>query len=275
MANKRTKIEIPKSELDEIISLYESGISVNKLSKKYHLNEKVIIRVLKENLIEIRHKPKFSVENIDEIKKLYLDGNNSIIKISKIFNVSITPIHNILKKLNVLKEYDNIGNKGKIRLTNDIKNEIRRLYLVNELNSEDIGNILGFSKTFICKYIKTTDYQRSSSERVSRACVKRFNNISYDEYLKNLPEYKNYKYRVYILTRKQNLNLLENYNKRAKSGVIGGYHLDHKYSICEGFKNSISPEIISDIKNLEFIPWEENIKKRTNCSITLNELINK
>ena len=28
------------------------------------------------------------------------------------------------------------------------------------------------------------------------------------------------------------------------------------------------------IKNLEFIPWEENVKKRTKCSITINELIN-
>lgn len=27
-----------------------------------------------------------------------------------------------------------------------------------------------------------------------------------------------------------------------------------------------------DIKNLEFIPWLENIKKRTKCSITIEDL---
>ena len=32
--------------------------------------------------------------------------------------------------------------------------------------------------------------------------------------------------------------------------------------------------IIGNIKNLEFIPWEENVKKRTNCSINITELIN-
>ena len=66
---------------------------------------------------------------------------------------------------------------------------------------------------------------------------------------------------------------LSNYGKRGVSGVNGNYHLDHKYSILEGYKNKISPEIIGNIKNLEFIPWEENIKKRTKNSITINELI--
>jgi hypothetical protein len=41
----------------------------------------------------------------------------------------------------------------------------------------------------------------------------------------------------------------------------------------EGFNNNVPAEIIGNIKNLEFIPWEENIKKRTKCSITINELI--
>ncbi len=40
----------------------------------------------------------------------------------------------------------------------------------------------------------------------------------------------------------------------------------------EGFRTNIKPEIIGNIKNLEFIPWEENIKKRTKCSITIEEL---
>ena len=65
-----------------------------------------------------------------------------------------------------------------------------------------------------------------------------------------------------------------NYDKRGVSGVEGNYHLDHKYSILEGYKNNISPEVIGNIKNLKFIPWEENIKKRTKNSITINELIN-
>jgi len=75
------------------------------------------------------------------------------------------------------------------------------------------------------------------------------------------------------ITNQQRIYELSNYQKRGNSGVDGAHHLDHKYSILEGFKNKISPTIIGDIKNLEFIPWEENIKKRTKCSITINELI--
>jgi hypothetical protein len=40
------------------------------------------------------------------------------------------------------------------------------------------------------------------------------------------------------------------------------------------FKHNIKPEIIGNIKNLEFIPWKENLKKRANCSITIEKLIN-
>jgi hypothetical protein len=77
---------------------------------------------------------------------------------------------------------------------------------------------------------------------------------------------------VYSITKQQSIHLLDNYEKRNNSGIEGAYHLDHKYSIIEGFRNNIKPEIIGNIKNLEFIPWEENIKKRTKCSITIEEL---
>ena len=65
---------------------------------------------------------------------------------------------------------------------------------------------------------------------------------------------------------------MENYQKRGVSGIEGSYQLDHKYSILEGFKQGIAPEIIGAINNLEFIPWEENASKRTNCSITLDKI---
>jgi hypothetical protein len=51
-----------------------------------------------------------------------------------------------------------------------------------------------------------------------------------------------------------------------------GYHLDHKYSIAEGFKNKVPPEVIGSIYNLEFIPCNANTRKGTKCSIKLEEL---
>ena len=130
------------------------------------------------------------------------------------------------------------------------------------------------SKSFIDKYLQLSNIVRTKSEGVSVGLIRRYRDISYGEYLKIEGDYKKYKNDVMRITNQQRIDELSNYQKRGNSGVEGVYHLDHKYSILEGFKNKISPTIIGGIKNLEFIPWEENIKKRTKNSITINELIN-
>lgn len=78
----------------------------------------------------------------------------------------------------------------------------------------------------------------------------------------NKTEYNKYKYLVYKETKKFDLSILPNYDKPRKlCGVDGGYQLDHILSIKYGFDNNIDPAIIGNIKNLQFIPWEENRKK--------------
>lgn len=51
------------------------------------------------------------------------------------------------------------------------------------------------------------------------------------------------------------------------------YELDHKFSITEGFKQNVDPEIIGHYTNLELLPKDDNRSKRIKCSITLEELI--
>jgi hypothetical protein len=63
--------------------------------------------------------------------------------------------------------------------------------------------------------------------------------------------------KVWYVTESQPLHKLKNYELRS----FKGHHLDHICSISEGYKNKISPEIIGNIKNLQFIPWDENYKK--------------
>jgi len=81
-------------------------------------------------------------------------------------------------------------------------------------------------------------------------------------------EFKKYRRKVYYWTSKNDLTQLEHHEKRA----LLGYHLDHKYSITEGFKNKVPPKVIGSIYNLEFIPYNANISKGTKCSITLERL---
>jgi len=73
---------------------------------------------------------------------------------------------------------------------------------------------------------------------------------------------------MYYWTEKNDLTQLENHEKRGRTN----YHLDHKYSITEGFKNNVPPKVIGHIANLEFLPHKVNESKGTKCSVTLEKL---
>lgn len=87
--------------------------------------------------------------------------------------------------------------------------------------------------------------------------------------LKLKTEFEKYKQSVWGYTKKNNLGLLENYDKRSRSD----HHLDHKYSITQGFLNNIPPEIIGSIYNIEMLYHKDNIKKNSKCSITKENLL--
>ena len=89
--------------------------------------------------------------------------------------------------------------------------------------------------------------------------------------LKYVKDYTIYKNRVWSVTRKQNLKELENFDKRGTVRA-GGHHIDHMYSMYQGFKNNIPPYILGSIVNLEMVFGTDNISKGAKCSIELNEL---
>jgi hypothetical protein len=82
------------------------------------------------------------------------------------------------------------------------------------------------------------------------------------------PEFEKYKRKVWSETKRNNLSLLENYNRRGRTD----YHLDHMYSIWQGFIDNTPAEITGHICNLKMIPYIENISKHTKSSITLEVL---
>lgn len=83
-------------------------------------------------------------------------------------------------------------------------------------------------------------------------------------------DYELYSRTVRQFTEQNDLTALENYEKRSKD-----FHLDHRFSILEGFKNNIPHYIVGSIYNLEIIPSKENSGKRGSCSISLDELCEK
>ena len=272
MGNQYTKKEI---NINEIVSLYNSGISFTKIALDFKIGKNRVKKILIENnsFIQNRYTLKkiFNKFEINDIKDLYLNKKLSCKEIGKKYNISREPIQELLRNIGLLNKGNSNG--VKIVLTEEKEEKIKKLYLNECKNTDEISNELGLNKTYIDKYLSNSGYRRDKSLATSLSMVKKYHNISYDEYLSKLSEYKKYKNKVITITKKQNINTLINFNKRGVSGITGAYHLDHKFSILEGFKNEISPEIIGNIVNLEFIPWEENLKKKNKCSITITQLL--
>ncbi len=81
-------------------------------------------------------------------------------------------------------------------------------------------------------------------------------------------DFELYKMQVWKLTKRNDLSILTNIEKRGMINVEDAYHLDHKKSIKYGFENNIPCYIISDIENLEMIPAMDNIMKASKCNFS-------
>ena len=85
-------------------------------------------------------------------------------------------------------------------------------------------------------------------------------------------DFELYKNIVNKRTRK-NYSLYENtINKDNNERGRNKYHLDHIYSVFDGFNNNILPNIISSHINLQFLKESDNIRKSSRSDITKNEL---
>lgn len=88
---------------------------------------------------------------------------------------------------------------------------------------------------------------------------------------KNKDEFYRYKSVIIHLTEKLRKSVSEGY-KTGLAGQAGAFHIDHIFSIKEGYEKNISPFAIANVKNLRMIPWEKNLKKHSSSDITNSEL---
>lgn len=98
--------------------------------------------------------------------------------------------------------------------------------------------------------------------------------ISVDEYLekiKNITDKESYRDICRTLTDRTYTEYKDQIDPlRLRSDE---WHLDHKFSIMQGFLNGVDPEIIASPHNLEIVSRTENCSKHSNCSITLEQLM--
>jgi Zn ribbon nucleic-acid-binding protein len=89
---------------------------------------------------------------------------------------------------------------------------------------------------------------------------------------KDIPEYEKYRREVWSISNQQ---FIEHYYTINPNNIRRGrkYHLDHKYSIQQGWLNKVPPEVIGGWKNLQIIPAKSNQVKSNKCSVTLESIL--
>lgn len=103
-------------------------------------------------------------------------------------------------------------------------------------------------------------------------CNKCYKEQKQKEAIKYLGGYDLYYYNVRRITEANYKKYKNIINPKNLERGNNKYHLDHKFSIYEGFKKNIDPEIIASVNNLEMLTECENISKGYSCSITEKEL---
>jgi hypothetical protein len=127
-------------------------------------------------------------------------------------------------------------------------------------------------------YFQTEEFK----EKYKSKMIKLYGSDNYfssDEFFKivgrsrveNKTEFYKYRQRVKSITEKvfkKNFDLISNLFFRGKE-----YHLDHIYSVYDGFINNVEPEIISSLPNLQLIKKSVNLKKSSTSWQSLEQLL--
>lgn len=200
--------------------------------------------------LNIKHQPKCECGNI-------LKYERTVSGFMTYCSLSCASIHTQEKKLDTLEKNYGIRNyfptiTKEQRTINSKKAVISSNNKIKEKYGVDNPMLVQGAKEKHLNIVRSTEFQ---NKRISTR------SLSIKTYSYNSTEFNSYKKAVSHYTRHSNYETLPNYDKRGRSGVNGAYQLDHKISIFEGFIKQIDPKIIGSLDNLEYIPWEQNIKK--------------
>jgi uncharacterized protein (DUF433 family) len=168
MSNQYTIVPYTNEEINNILRDYQNGISYSRIALKFKRNRIKIKNILIENGIWVEGrdelKKEFSNEIIEDIIKKYKNGL-SCQKISKIYNVSREPIERIIKEKKLLRA--GYSNGIKIELTEEQKETIKKLYVMDLKTSGYISEVLNLNKHFIDTYIQKSGYRRTLGKSIS------------------------------------------------------------------------------------------------------------
>jgi hypothetical protein len=165
---------------------------------------------------------------------------------------------------NLNKKKDSSSFLHCLKICNNNYLEANKLY-IDKCSKKNHRSIHNF-KT-LEEYI---EYNSKISDKSYNTLISKFKTINRD----SIDDFKKYCKRVNYYT---NLNLRINgeskFGENYRSGIkVRGNHIDHIYSKYNGYLNSVDPEIIGHIENLQILNYKLNIKKNKESWIELEDL---
>jgi len=256
--------------------------------------------LLKHNIIHIKLSTLRSMYIIHKDNYEYFNQNRRIIyhiicffntvtkeKVGKLKNLSRSPsLNNQIERYGEilgLSKYNEMkakNSKNRLLASEQIKETLKACY-----GSRNYVNVIKCKETKLKRY---GDENYNNLNKMKETCLLKYevDNVRKSQYFhelmvsqgRNIPrnmksDYQIYKNLVMRITSKQNIKNLLNSEKQGRLDLKEeSYHLDHKISQKYGFMNSILPEIIGSIYNLEFIDARMNCSKQEKCSFSEYEL---
>lgn len=176
-----------------------------------------------------------------------------------------------------------------VEMKDRINSEMIEVRVANKVHRTFLSGIVG--REYICHRHNSIAGARNKMVNELGSTIEEAMNFDtffeYETYITKYSEYsiKDFKLKSYLTDREiyyrkvwslteKNAKSLKNYDKRGRIDLNDdAHHIDHRYSVINGFINNIPPHIIADVVNLEMIPALDNIKKSSDCSITKEELL--
>lgn len=161
-------------------------------------------------------------------------------------------------------------------LTNYEKGQVKARQTLSRIDQDECsGYAKKGQKTRSTHMSNIDDHGRNGYARLAAKAIIKGNLTKAEKGIITHPwqrdSYYRYKTLVLYLTNYHRKDLTRGYIT-GLAGKPGAWHVDHRFSIMQGFKDQISPFVIGHRANLQMLPWKQNIQKLHRCAVTQDEL---
>ena len=126
-----------------------------------------------------------------------------------------------------------------------------------------------FTRIYLCKCkITGKRWYAATKKTIHPSCIENKKLYSYQARF----TFSINKYPLWFADASLLINQYGWYSAANRGNNLSGCSRDHLYSVADGFKNKIDPNLLSHPANCKIVPHRQNQNKHKNSSITLDEL---